>query len=265
MGYEGLGKDTTGLINDYYVCGVDVVRRSDRISDLAEDTCAMAMKTPNYAVEITGSPFPAERPAGFTGFALEAVTEEGLQREKAKLEPMRWKVWGPWFEQLEQPMDPRYPSPHGEGCVLPDIVCMVNSQVFLDKDYPMGGEPACEILACEDLIDIDSHLSMEGQMCCYAETTVWAQQDMEAWIIVGNNDGFRMTVNGENVLEKDEIRLWTPYNNFTLAKLRKGANTICLKLLRRTEKLKFSLGIRIYDGGHWHRSKWHTDQIRYSE
>ena len=71
QGYAGLGAATTGLINDYYVCGVDVVRRSDKISDLAEDTCAMAMKTPNYAVEITGSPFPADRPQGFTGFALE--------------------------------------------------------------------------------------------------------------------------------------------------------------------------------------------------
>ena len=264
QGYRGLGGETTGLINDYYVCGVDVVRRSDKISDLAEDTCAMAMRTPNYAVEITGSPVPADRPAGFAGFTLRTVTAEGLSAELTKLEPARWTVWGPWFEQLEQPMDPRYPSPHGEGCVLPDIVCMVNSQVSLDKDYPLG-DPACVVPAYEDLIDIDGHLTMEGQMCCYAETTVWAKADMQAWILIGNSDGFRLTVNGEPVLEKDEIRYWTPYNNFTLVNLKEGPNTIGLKLLRRTEHLKISLGLRIYNGSHWHRSKWHTDQISWTK
>ncbi len=88
-------------------------------------------------------------------------------------------------------------------------------------------------------------------MKCNERRTVWA--------IVGNSDGFRLYVNGENVLEKDEIRLWTPYNNFNLIDLKEGENEIIVKLLRRTESLKFSLGFRIYDGNHWHRSKWHTD------
>ncbi|MDD6483755.1 MAG: hypothetical protein PUF72_04165 [Clostridiales bacterium] len=42
--------------------------------------------------------------------------------------------YGPYFDQLNQPMNPDYPSPHGEGCVLPDLVCMVNNEVFLEKD-----------------------------------------------------------------------------------------------------------------------------------
>lgn len=88
-------------------------------------------------------------------------------------------------------MNPDYPSPHGEGCVLPDLVCMVNNEVFL---------------------------------------------------------------------EKDEMRLWTPYNNFTLIDLEKGANEIVVKLLRRGEKLKCSIGFRQYDGNHWHKSKWCTEQ-----
>ena len=79
------------------------------------------------------------------------------------------------------------------------------------------------------------------------------------WAIVGNSDGFRLLVNGENVLEKDEIRLWTPYNNFTLIDLKEGENEFVVKLLRRTASLKFSLGLRIYDGNHWHKSRWCTD------
>jgi len=81
------------------------------------------------------------------------------------------------------------------------------------------------------------------------------------WAIIGNNDGFRLTVNGENVLEKDEMRLWTPYNNFTLITLNEGENEIVVKLLRRTEKLKLSIGLRAYDGNHWHKCKWCTELV----
>lgn len=65
--------------------------------------------------------------------------------------------------------------------------------------------------------------------------------------------------NEKNILEKDEIRLWTPYNNFTLVDLNEGKNEIVIKLLKRTENLKFTVGFRQYDGNHWHRSKWCTD------
>ena len=42
--------------------------------------------------------------------------------------------------------------------------------------------------------------------------------------------------------------------------LKEGENEIEVKLLRRTENLKFGMGFRICDGeSHWHRTKWHTD------
>lgn len=96
-------------------------------------------------------------------------------------------------------------------------------------------------------------------MCCYVKTIITLPEDRKIWAVIGNNDGFSLRVNGETCLEKDEMRLWTPYNNFTLLNLKKGENEIIVKLLRRGEHLKFSLGFRIYDGGHWHRSKWCTD------
>ena len=178
------------------------------------------------------------------------------------IKPMKWEIYGPYFEQLNEPMNPNYPSPHGEGSALPDIVCMVNNEVFLNKEYIADlskEQPAYGINAYEDFIEVDNVITMDGQMCCYARTTVESLEDRKVWLIVGNNDGFRLWVNGENVLEKDEIRLWTPYNNYTLVQLHKGTNEIVIKLLRRTEHLKFSIGLRQYDGNHWHRSKWVVD------
>ena len=174
------------------------------------------------------------------------------------ISPIRGEIYGPYFDQLNQPINPNYPSPHAEGWVLPDIVCMVNNEVFLDRDYEKGAL-ACEINAYEDFIEIDKYITMEGQYACLAETTVVSPDDRRVWAIIGNSDGFSLSVNGEKTLEKDEIRLWTPYNNFCLIDLKKGENKISIKLLKRIKSLDFSIGFRIYDGGHWHRSKWCTD------
>lgn len=261
-GFNGLGAEITDLINDYFICGVDVELSSDSIKDLAKETAEFALKTPNYDVMFENAPTEPKRPENFTGFDIEYPTEEGLEAAKKAITPVKWTVYGPYFDQLDQPIDPNFPSPHGEGCVLPDIVCMVNSEVFLDRDYITDFDtetPACIIEAYEDFIEIDQNLTMEGQMCCYAKTKIISPKAQKVWAIVGNSDGFRLMVNGENVLEKDEIRLWTPYNNFTLIDLKEGENEFIVKLLRRTENLKFSLGLRIYDGNHWHRSKWCTD------
>lgn len=261
-GFNGLGAEITDLINDYFICGVDVELSSDSIKDLAKETAEFALKTPNYDVMFENAPTEPKRPENFTGFDIEYPTEEGLEVAKKAITPVKWTVYGPYFDQLDQPIDPNFPSPHGEGCVLPDIVCMVNSEVFLDRDYITDFDtetPACIIEAYEDFIEIDQTLTMEGQMCCYVKAKITSPKAQKVWAIVGNSDGFRLMVNGENVLEKDEIRLWTPYNNFTLIDLKDGENEFIVKLLRRTENLKFSLGLRIYDGNHWHRSKWCTD------
>ena len=261
-GYKALGNEITDLINDYFICSVDIELESDSIKDLAEVTAQLAMKTPNNKIDIINAPMKCEKPFDFNGFDIEYPTDEGLKESLKNIEPVKWDIYGPYFEQLNQPINPNFPSPHGEGCVLPDMVCMVNSEVFLDKEYISDFEkeiPACTIDAYEDFIDVDKALTLEGQMCCYAKTKIYSPTDRKVWAIVGNNDGFRLNVNGINVLEKDEIRLWTPYNNFTLIDLKEGENEIIVKLLRRTEKLKFAIGLRIYDGNHWHRSKWCTD------
>ena len=241
-GYKALG-ELGELIKDYFICGIDVQRRSDSIFHLAEDTAKLAFNLPE-TVEIEPV-YP---------------TEDGLQESLKAIQPVKWSVYGPYFDQLDLPMNPDYPSPHGEGCVLPDIVCMVNNEVFLEREYEKG-EKAFDIEAYEDFIEIDKYFTMEGQYACSLETTVISPEDKRIWAIIGNSDGFSLSVNGDKVLEKDEIRLWTPYNNFCFVDLKKGENKIVLKLLKRTSNLDISIGFRIYNGNHWHKSKWCTDLI----
>ena len=250
-GYEGLG-ELKELINDYFVCGIDVKRPSDSIKQLAVDTVKIAMNMPNSKFVLEG-----EKREDIH-LELEYPTPQKLEKALHSVSPIKWDIYGPYYEQLKQEIDKNYPSPHGEGSVLPDLVCMVNNEAFLEKEYERG-EKVCTISAYEDFIDLDNYITMQGQYACYAKTQIISEKEQTVWAIIGNNDGFSLYVNGENLLKRDEMRLWTPYNNFCLVNLKKGKNTIGIKLLKRGEVFKFSIGFRIYNGNHWHRSKWCTD------
>lgn len=252
-GYAAL-YELNNLINDYFVCGIDIKRPSDNIKRLAEDSCAAALKIPNNMLCVTDK----ENKKGTVKLKCEYPDEDGLNRAYRSIEPICWEVYGPYYDQMHKEIDTRYPSPHGEGCVLPDIVCMVNNEAFLNRDYARG-DLMCTIEAYEDMIELDNYIGMQGQYACIAETKVFSDKEQTVWAIIGNNDAFSLSVNGEKQIEADEMRLWTPYNNFCLIKLKQGENSISLKLLKRGEVFRFSIGFRQYTGEHWHRSKWCTD------
>ena len=41
--------------------------------------------------------------------------------------------------------------------------------------------------------------------------------------------------------------------------MKQGRNRISLKLTKRSKTLEFSLGIRRYEGNHYHRMPWETE------
>lgn len=178
-----------------------------------------------------------------------------------------WTAAGPFFEPLDKKEPDGYPSPHGEGCSLPSPECLVNNAVYLSTNYlnedelikSFDKEETQKISSSEDLLPLDKHFTFQGQGCIYLKQTIIADKEETVWAVVGNNDGFRLWINGDICMERDEIRLWTPYNNYELIRLHRGKNEIILKLLRRTETLKFSLGLKMYGGSHFHRTRWCTN------
>lgn len=178
-----------------------------------------------------------------------------------------WLAVGPYMETLEKEDPPGTPSPHGEDCVLPNLECMVNNAVFLQREYldesnlchAFQTEDTCRIHGYEDLLPLDEVFSFHGQGCIYLKQELIAEREEIVWVVIGNNDGFRLWMNEELCLERDEVRLWTPYNNYIRIKLHKGKNQVILKLLRRTESLKFSIGFRKYEGEHFHKRRWCVD------
>lgn len=260
QGYQGLNEEITSLLKDKFVIGIDLTRRSSSIRDLAYDVVKAAARVPNHNMIIENLPYIIQEKEEHKQIVPQYPTAAGLEQALKSLRPLRWEVYGPYFEQEMGREDTGLPSPHAEGSALPDIVAMVNNSVLLEKEYVRNGEkPFCSIDAYEDLIEIETYLHMKGQMCCYARAFLSSEKDQKVWAVIGNTDGFQLWCNRSLVMEKDEIRCWTPYNNSVLLDLKKGENEIVMKLLRRIDSLKISIGFRIYNGEHWHRCKWHTN------
>ena len=201
---------------------------------------------------------------------LKAVAWDGVREYRRSFGiagAAEWTAAGPYFENLEKNDPPGIPSAHGEGCILPTLECMVNNAVYLDKEYineqdfsqAFSGEETCLVHGYEDLLPLDEAFPFQGQGCVYLRQRLVSDREQDVWAVIGNNDGFRLWVNGEQCLERDEIRLWTPYNNYQTVHLKKGGNEIVVKVLKRTESMKFGIAFRKFEGEHFHRKRWCVD------
>lgn len=105
------------------------------------------------------------------------------------------------------------------------------------------GRPAV-VIARERCVELKQVTGLQGEYVAYLSRTIISPDERQVYLVVGHNDGYRLFLNGELVAEADEQLWWEPFNNAHLVRLRKGENHLFLKLLKRGEELKWSLGIR---------------------
>lgn len=180
-----------------------------------------------------------------------------------------FNAFGPFYEPMPVRKALHYHPEKDQVIAYDELDSMVNNAVSLDREYmdevallngQADAKSLCKVVnAYEDLIPLDNLIGIQGQICYYLETYVHFEKDSSAWLIIGNNDAYRLYLNGKNVIEREEPRLWTPYNSSALVSFKKGTNRIVIKLLRRTEHVKFSIGIRQNLGTGYHGQRWHTD------
>jgi ADP-ribosylglycohydrolase len=131
---------------------------------------------------------------------------------------------------------PYLPEPNPDGAAL-----------FTDWSRKLG-KPAV-IPSYEHEIDVTCLFGLTGPLCVYVERTVISPEERKAFIVIGNNDSYRLYLNGELTAEVDEAGWWAPFNNVHAVTLKPGANHLLLKLIRRGDDLNFTLGFR-HDTGH---------------
>jgi ADP-ribosylglycohydrolase len=167
-----------------------------------------------------------------------------------------WQFLGVYF-------DPRPPAPPA-----PPAAARIWTQhyVSLDREYiderradadalfrdwsRRLGKPAL-VTAPAHRLDLAPVTRLDGPYCAYLARTVICPDDRDVYLAVGNNDAYRIYLDGAAVAEERECLFWTPFNGVWPARLRRGANRFLVKLLNRTGRLEFSFGIR-HRTGHRH-------------
>jgi ADP-ribosylglycohydrolase len=96
----------------------------------------------------------------------------------------------------------------------------------------------------ENEIDLTRLVGLEGSYCVYLTRTILCPSDRLAYLVIGNTDSYRLYLNGKLIAEVEESVAWSPFNNIHEVELTAGPNHILLKLLRRTDYMRFTLGFR---------------------
>jgi hypothetical protein len=115
------------------------------------------------------------------------------------------------------------------------------------------GQPAT-VASYENEVDPSRLVGLRGPYCAYLSRTIISPDNRLAYLVIGNTDSYRIYLNGELVGDVDEYTWWTPYNNAHRVELKAGPNYLLLKLLKRGDTMRFTLGLR-------HRSendRWHN-------
>jgi len=111
------------------------------------------------------------------------------------------------------------------------------------------GRPAL-LTSYEHAVDPEQLIGLRGPYCCYVARELISPETREVWLVIGNNDGYRLYLNGEMVANEDEQVWWSPFNNAHRVTLRSGINRIFVKLLKRSDDLRFTFGVRAATDAH---------------
>jgi ADP-ribosylglycohydrolase len=158
-----------------------------------------------------------------------------------------WKFLGLYYDALPDPNDPvqvhRAMNHHFVSLkknYIPEPVDVEGR--FLDWSRKLG-RPAV-ICSYENEIDLTQLVQITGPYCAYLAREVISPDDREVNALIGNNDAFRLYVNGKIAADIEESLPWTPHNNTLRIHLRKGKNQLLLKLLKRGDNLRYTFALR---------------------
>lgn len=124
---------------------------------------------------------------------------------------------------------------------------LANPTENIDANYTttsrLLGKPAI-VPSYEHEVDVSRVVGLEGPFVAYLSRTVIMPESRSVWLAIGNTDAFTIWVNGKEVLSATESCPWTPFNKRTTVKLERGKNTIVIKLVKRSDNLHFTFGMR---------------------
>ena len=111
-----------------------------------------------------------------------------------------------------------------------------------------GGSAAWVKYTSKDsIINLDEAVSKRSFVLAYGYREIEVPEDQVVFLSLGTNDGGRLWVNGEQVWDRPEGRGLVPDNDLIPVLLRKGRNTILLKVEERGNKWGFCVRFLPFD------------------
>jgi ADP-ribosylglycohydrolase len=189
-----------------------------------------------------------DEPATWPQKHLFAATLNGVRHEFGIAGAALWKFLGLYYDALPDANDPVQVARalnHHFVSLKKDYLSEPGADVdalFLEWSGKLG-KPSV-IRSYEHEIDLGQLVKLTGPYCAYLAGEVISPDEREVYAVIGNNDAFRLYVNGALAGEVDESVWWTPHNNAPRIRLKTGTNRLLLKLLKRSDELKFTIGFR---------------------
>ncbi len=220
----------------------------------------------NRCVDVTLHPDPQVAHWPMSNLFQARLGNSAARRFGIMGEPL-WMFLGVYFDPKRDPQasweQPRNQMNHHyvdlARAYLPEPAVDIEAQY--QRWSRILGRPAMVPAVGGTEIDVRRLIGLRGEYCVYLARRVLVSQARQAAVVIGNNDAFRVYVNGELAKESNSVAMWTPHNHVQSITLRQGENLLLVKLVKRTDHLRFTLGLRDNTEGRWWGLDWLTDLV----
>ncbi len=176
-----------------------------------------------------------------------------------------YRLYGPFRDFYDTEQYDECPWLKDGALEMPEGAANFADYVNIRKEYlpePVDPERSEDMLlqAFEDRLPLDEAIGMTGPCCVYLNQKIDYPREEDVYLAAGNNDSFRLWLNGTRIAEEIESRYWMPFNHVYAVRMKKGINVLGLKLIRRSPSFAFSIGIR--KAGHresFNHNDWVSD------
>ncbi|RKY63005.1 MAG: hypothetical protein DRP99_04960, partial [Candidatus Latescibacterota bacterium] len=185
---------------------------------------------------------------GFGTFDMDRIEVVGRSIEEVRYSFKKSKGWkgkGPGF--VGRPNRVWLLNGPYEGNDL-DVDYIDEHGISPEEGKVSGGKEWRRYESGEDYIDLSEVLGAEPTVTAYAFTYIYVDSDLNAQIWTGADDGIKVWLNGEVVLEKERAGGKSLTRNKVPVHLRKGINRLLVKVSNLYGGYGFSLGIFEEDG-----------------
>ncbi len=220
----------------------------------AIDVMLPAFDSVDVAVEFSTKPGITELP---TRNIVSAVLTSG-QHQLADVDfglmgAWRMKLIGPFWDNYDttkydaDPYQEKMQRING----VHDFYSMFSGWANINREYidesfaDIDELPGTIVNIHHDIWEMDELVKYKGPCCVYLVWDMVCPDDKPDTILhIGNNDAYRVWLNGDLVAKSDNATMWMPYNMGGGVNLKKGTNRFIFKLARTGNNLNFSLLMR---------------------